>query len=170
MIIGVFCLCPKVLIIYDSNTGNTEKLAKAVAEGVKLVCDVSVELKRTEEVDLNEVAKADGYAIGSPSHFGIMSGKILSLLTKLYSLRNKMAGKPMAVFTTGTGAQVIALENIDRILGVFNPMFIKPGIVIETVPERANPWELDEKQAMNLGRKLAEATIKDRRSLKLCKK
>jgi len=162
-------LCPKILIIYDSNTGNTEKLAKAVAEGVKLVCDVSVELIRTEEVDLNEVAKADGYAIGSPSHFSIMSGKILSMLTKLYALRNKMAGKPMAVFTTGTGAQVIALENIDRILGVFNPMFIKPGIVIETVPERANPWEIDEKQAMNLGRKLAEATIKDRRSTKLCK-
>lgn len=165
---GVFYLCPNVLIIYDSNTGNTEKLAKAVAKGVKLVCDVSVQLRRTEEVDLQEVIQADGYAIGSPSHFSIMSGKILSILTKLYSLRNKMAGKPMAVFTTGTGAQVITLENIDRIIGVFNPMFIKPGIVIETVPERANPWEIDEKQAMNLGRKLAEATIKDRRSVKIC--
>jgi flavorubredoxin len=163
-----FYLCPKIFVIYDSNTGNTEKLAKAVANGAKLVTDVSVELKRTEEVDLQEVGEADGYAIGSPSHFSIMSGKILTLLTELYSLRNKMAGKPMAVFTTGTGGQVIALENIDRILGVFNPMFIKPGIVIETVPERANPWEIDEKQAMNLGRKLAEATIKDRRSAKIC--
>ena len=156
--------------MYDSNTANTEKLAKAVAKGVKLVCDVSVELRRTEDVDIQEVIEANGYAFGSPSHFGIMSGKILSLLTQLYSLRDNMAGKPMAVFTTGTGAQVIALENIDRILGVFNPMFIKPGIVIETVPERANPWKTDEKQAMNLGRKLGEATIKDRRSLKLCKK
>jgi len=169
MVCGVFCLCPKILIMYDSNTGNTEKLAKAVEKGVKLVCDVSVQLRRTEEVDIQEVIESDGYAIGSPSHFSIMSGKILSLLTQLYSLRDNMAGKPMAVFTTGTGAQVIALENIDRILGVFNPMFIKPGIVIETVPERANPWKTDEKQAMNLGRKLAEATIKDRRSLKFCK-
>jgi hypothetical protein len=48
-------------------------------------------------------------------------------------------------------------------------MFIKLGIVIETVPERANPWEIDEKHAMNLGRKLAEAIIKDRRSAKICK-
>ena len=169
IIIGVFCLCPKILIMYDSNTGNTEKLANAVAKGVKLVCDVSVQLRRTEDVNIQEVIEADGYAVRSPSHFSIMSGKILSLLTQLYSLRDSMAGKPMAVFTTGTGAQVIALENIDRILGVFNPMFIKPGIVIETVPERANPWKTDEKQAMNLGRKLAEATIKDRRSVKLCK-
>ena len=152
-------MCPKVLVIYDSNTGNTEKLAKAVAKGAKQVSGVVVDVKRTEEVESQDVVGADGYAIGSPSDFSVMSGKVLTLLTKLYSLRHKMAGKPMAVFTTGTGGQVLALENIDRIIGVFNPMFIKPGIVIETVPERANPWEIDEKQAMNLGRNLAEATV-----------
>ena len=160
-------MCPKVLIIYDSNTGNTEKLAKAVANGVKM-CQVTCEMKRTEDVDLQEVIDADGYAIGSPSHFSVMSGKILTLLTKIYSIRSKMAGKPMGVFTTGTGGQVAAIENIDRIIGVFNPTFVKPGIVIETVPERANPWEIDEKQAINLGRKLAEATLKKRRSKKIC--
>ena len=156
---GVVCLCPKVLVIFDSNTGNTEKLAQAVAKGARQVSGVVVEVKRTEDVESQDVVGADGYAIGSPSHFSVMSGKVLTLLTKLYSLRHKMAGKPMAVFTTGTGGQVLALENIDRIIGVFNPMFINPGIVIETVPERANPWEIDEKQAMNLGRNLAEATV-----------
>jgi flavorubredoxin len=158
--VGVVCLCAKVLVIYDSNTGNTERLAKAVAEGVRQVSGVVVEVKRTEAVESGDVVGADGYAIGSPSHFSVMSGKVLSLLTELYSLRDKMAGKPMAVFTTGTGGQVLALENIDRIIGVFNPMFIKPGIVIETVPARANPWEIDKKQAMELGRNLAEATVK----------
>jgi len=162
-------LCPKVLIIYDSNTGNTEKLSEAVAKGAIQISGVTVEMKRTEDVDFQDVIDADGYAIGSPSHFSIMSGKILSLLTKLYSLRHKMAGKPMAVFTTGTGGQVVALENIDRIIGVFNPTFIKPGIVIDTVPARANPWEIDEAQAMNLGKKLAEAVIKaDSKALKHC--
>jgi len=146
--------------MYDSNTGNTEKLAQAVAKGVKLISGVTVELKRTEAVKSQDAINADGYAIGSPSHFSIMSGKVLSLLTKLYPLRHKMAGKPMAVFTTGTGGQVVALENIDRIIGVFNPIFIKPGIVIETVPVRANPWEVDEAQAINLGKKIAKAVIK----------
>lgn len=153
----VFNLCPKVLIMYDSNTGNTERIAEAVAEGIKQVTGVTVEIKRTETVESQDVISADGYAFGSPSHFSIMSGKMLTLLTKLYSVRDKMAGKPMAVFTTGTGGQVVTLENIDRIIGVFNPTFIKPGIVIETVPDRANPWEVDEAQSMNLGRKLAEA-------------
>ena len=162
-------MCPKVLIIYDSNTGNTEKLSEAVAKGAIQISGVTVEMKRTEDVDFQDVIDADGYAIGSPSHFSIKSGKILSLLTKLYSLRHKMAGKPMAVFTTGTGGQVVALENIDRIIGVFNPTFIKPGIVIDTIPARANPWEIDEAQAMNLGKKLAEAVIKaDSKALKRC--
>ena len=162
-------MCPKVLIIYDSNTGNTEKLSEAVAKGAKQISEVTVEMKRTEDVNFQDVIDANGYAIGSPSHFSIMSGKILSLLTKLYSLRHKMAGKPMAVFTTGTGGQVVALENIDRIIGVFNPTFIKPGIVIETIPTRANPWEMDEAQAMKLGKKLAEAVIKaDSKALKRC--
>ena len=153
-------MCPKVLIMYDSNTGNTEKLAQAVEKGINQISGVTIVLKRTEAVKTQDVLDADGYAIGSPSHFSIMSGKVLSLLTRLYSLRHKMAGKPMAVFTTGTGGQVVALENIDRIIGVFNPTFIKPGIVIETVPERANPWEVDEAQAINLGKKLAHAVIK----------
>lgn len=89
-----------------------------------------------------------------------MSGKILTLLTDLYFVRQKMTGKPMAVFTTGTGGQVTALENIERIIGVFNPWFIKPGIAIETVPGRANPWEVDKLQAEKLGEKLAKAVAK----------
>ena len=150
-------MCPKVLIIYDTITGNTEKLAQAVAKGIKQISGVTVELKRTEAVKNQDAIDADGYAIGSPSHFSIMSGKVLSLLTRLYVFRHEMSGKPMAVFTTGTGGQVVALENIDRIIGVFNPTFIKPGVVIETVPARANPWEVDEAQAIKLGKKLAEA-------------
>jgi len=148
-------MCPKILIMYDSRTGNTEKLAEAVAEGVKRVSGVTVELKKAESVAPEGVVDADGYAVGSPSHFSIMSGRILTLLTDLYSIRHKMAGKPMAVFTTGTGGQVTALENIDRIIGVFNPRFVKPGLAIEGAPREA-----DKLQALKLGEKLAKALVK----------
>jgi NAD(P)H dehydrogenase (quinone) len=146
---------PKILIMYYSRTGNTEKLAEAVAEGVKRVSEVTVELKRAESVTPEDVIGADGYAVGSPSHFSIMSGQILTLLTDLYSIRHKMAGKPMAVFTTGTGGQVTALENIERIIGVFNPRFVKPGIAVEGAPREA-----DKLQAAKLGEKLAKAVVK----------
>ena len=126
-----------------------------MAEGIKRVSGVSVELKKIESVAQEEIIEADGYAVGSPSHFSIMSGKILTLLTDLYSMRHKMAGKPMAVFTTGSGGQVTALENIERIIGVFNPRFVKPGIATEGAPREA-----DKLQAAKLGEKLAKAVVK----------
>lgn len=153
--LAVIKMCPRILIMYDSRTGNTEKLAKAVAEGAKRVAGITVELKKTKDVTHQDVMAADGYAVGSPSHFSIMSGQILSLLTDLYSIRDKMAGKPMAIFTTGTGGQVTALENIDRIIGVFNPRWVKPGIAVEGAPK-----EVDKIQAANLGEKLAKAVMK----------
>ncbi len=61
----------------------------------------------------------------------------------------------MAVFTTGSGGQVTALENIERIIGVFNPRFVKPGIAIEGAPREA-----DKLQAAKLGEKLAKAVVK----------
>jgi len=150
----------KILIIYDSRSGITEKIAKVVAEGAKRIPGTTVQLKRAEALNAKEAATADAYAFGSPSHFGIMSGKLLTALTDLHSMRLKMAGKPMAVFTTGTGGQVTALENIERIIGIFNPIFVKPGIAIETVPGRANPWKIDKTQAAELGERLAKAARK----------
>lgn len=147
-------MSPKILVIYHSRTGNTEKLAKAVAEGAKKVSGITVGLVKAESVSSEEVISADGYAVGSPSHFSIMSGRILTLLTDLYSIRHEMAGKPMAVFTTGSGGQVTALENIERIIGVFNPRFVKPGIAIEGAPREA-----DRLQAAKLGEKLAKAVV-----------
>lgn len=148
-------MSPKILVIYHSRTGNTEKLAKAVAEGAQQVSGVNVELMKVENANLREVLEADGYGIGSPSHFSIMSGHILVFLTDLYKHKEKLSGKPIAVFTTGSGGQVTALENIERITGVFNPRFIKPGIAVQGAPKEA-----DKTQAMALGKKLANAVMK----------
>jgi len=140
----------------------TKKVADVVAEGARRVSAVAVELKTADSVTAQDVTSADGYAFGSPSHFGIMSGKILTALTDLYSIRDKMAGKPVAVFTTGAGDQEAALQHIERIVQVFNPEFVKPGIAIETVPGRAHPWEADRANVADLGERLAKAVIKEK--------
>ena len=145
---------PKILVIYDSRTGNTEKLAQAIAAGAK-VPGMVVELKKAKTVKPDEVAKADAYAWGSPSHFSLMSGEILTLFTNLYPHRDKLSGKPACVFTTGTGSQVTALENIEKLIGVFNPRFVMPGIAVGSSPSKA-----DKEQAQKLGKKLAEAVAK----------
>jgi len=146
---------PKILIMYASRTGNTEKLAQAIAEGAKKVEGVEIELKRARNVTPEEVGKADAYAFGSHSAFEYMAGELKTLFEDLYSIRAKLAGKPTLIFTTGKGGQTAALASIDRVVGVFNPTWIKPGVAVEGAPK-----EPDKAKASDMGKKLAEAAKK----------
>ena len=57
---------PKILILYYSQTGNTEKMAKAVAEGAKNTNNVEVELNYyVEAEDLNAF---DAILVGTPTY------------------------------------------------------------------------------------------------------
>jgi len=141
----------KILIAYASRTGHTEKLAQAVADGAKKVEGVAVELKRARDVKPGEAVSADGYAFGSHSAFEYMGGELKMLFEELYNVRDRISGKPVLLFTTGHGGQVAALESMDRVVGVFNPRWIKPGVAVEGMPQEA-----DMAKAMDMGKKLAK--------------
>ncbi len=142
----------KILIAYASMTGNTEKLAKAIADGAKKVEGVRVETKKAKEVKPGDAISADGYAFGSHSAFEYMAGELKTLFEELYNVRDKISGKPVLLFTTGMGGQVAALESMDKVVGVFNPRWVKPGVAVEGMPR-----ESDKAKAMEMGKKLAEA-------------
>ena len=65
----------KVLIVYDSVSGNTEKMAYAAEEGVKNA-GVEVVRKRVEEASVDEIPQCQGLIIGSPVYYGLPSAKI----------------------------------------------------------------------------------------------
>ena len=144
----------QILVIYDTRSGNTEQLAQALVDGVTTIDGVSTILKKSDTVTSDDIKAADAVAIGSPSHFSIMSGRILTLLTDLYASRDDLAGKPLAIFTTGSGSQVTALENLEKIIGAFNPQFIKPGIAVGSPIS-----DTDKQQVSKLGRRLAKAVV-----------
>jgi NAD(P)H dehydrogenase (quinone) len=58
-----------VLIVYDSGSGNTEKMAHAVADGVKEVDGVTVTLKRAIGTTNDDFLAADGIIAGSPVYY-----------------------------------------------------------------------------------------------------
>ena len=58
----------KVLIVYDSRTGNTERMAEYVAEGIRMGGD-EAELKKISEVKKEQDLQGyDGYAFGCGMH------------------------------------------------------------------------------------------------------
>jgi NAD(P)H dehydrogenase (quinone) len=144
----------KILIIYYSKTGNTKKIAEAIAAGAKKVENVVVEVKNTTEIDAKEALSADGFAFGSPSYFTLMSGQLLSLFTELFPIMGKLSGRPMVAFATGVGSQTCTVENIECILKAHNPNVIQPGLAAASPVKKA-----DIAQGIELGEKLAKAVV-----------
>ena len=58
----------EILVIYFSETGNTEKMAHSVAEGVKAE-GVAVEVKKVADASVDELLDTKGIIIGSPNLF-----------------------------------------------------------------------------------------------------
>ncbi|MGC8817197.1 MAG: flavodoxin family protein [Candidatus Hadarchaeum sp.] len=95
---------PKVLVIYDSSSGNTEKMAQAVAEGAREVAGVNVVLKKVDQAKVDELLDADGIIVGSPCHFGQMSAKVKAFIDESVKHYGKLDGKVGAAFTSFGGS------------------------------------------------------------------
>lgn len=110
----------RVVVIYDSKSGNTRKAAVLVAEGVKAVDGVDCILKRVEDATLGDLLRADGVIIGSPTYYGCMSGKIKQLLDESVELHGRLDGKVGAAFTssggTASGAETTILSILEALL------------------------------------------------------
>jgi len=78
--------------MYDSKFGNTEKIAKALSEGMKKE-DLDVDCLRIDNVDPGKLAEYEILAIGAPTQMFGISKPMKEFLEKLenVNLRNKKA-------------------------------------------------------------------------------
>jgi flavorubredoxin len=78
----------KVLIVYDTYTGRTGKMAEAVAEGARAVEGVQVTLKRAAQATTQDLDGVSALVLGSPTRntqVGPDMRKFLTLITRLAS-------------------------------------------------------------------------------------
>jgi len=73
----------KALIVYDTKYGNTEKVAKLIAEGITSIEGNEVIVSNVKNVILKKAASYDLLLIGSPNHFGRHTGTIKKFIKKL---------------------------------------------------------------------------------------
>jgi flavodoxin len=88
----------KVLIVYYTKYGNTEKVAKLIAEGISSVEGNEVIVKNVKDVKLKEEASYDLILIGSPNHFGKHVGSVKKFINKLP--KSQIKANAYAVFDT----------------------------------------------------------------------
>ncbi len=94
----------QVLVLYYSRTGNTQKLARALREGVESVEGVRCLLRSTEEVTREDFVESDGIIAGSPVYFGVMAAELKKVFDEFVTVRKKTENKVGAAFATGGDA------------------------------------------------------------------
>ena len=111
---------PKILIVYDSKSGNTKAMAKAVALGAQRSGDLEVVIKKVEETQNSDLLAADGIIMGSPTYFGQMSAKLKELIDESVKLHGQLTGKVGGAFTssggTASGAETTLLSIVQAML------------------------------------------------------
>lgn len=66
----------RILVLYDSKSGNVAAMAALVAEGAQRVSDTEVRLRSIDEALAEDVVWCDGLAVGSPTNMGLLSWKM----------------------------------------------------------------------------------------------
>jgi NAD(P)H dehydrogenase (quinone) len=124
----------KVLVTYHSLSGNTERMADAVAEGVKSVSGTVVILKPVGEVTAEDLFSSDAVIVGSPVYWSNMSGEVKTFFDNWQFKFGvfpefKMKNKVGAAFATGgqisSGKEVTMLTILAAMLG--NQMIVVSG-------------------------------------------
>jgi NAD(P)H dehydrogenase (quinone) len=109
----------KVLILYDSRSGNTEKMAHAVYDGVK-EDGVEAELKKVDTASVDDLPNFDGIILGSPVYYGLPTAKIKGFIDASVKYHGKLDGKVGGAFAssggTHSGAETTVIALMEALL------------------------------------------------------
>ena len=124
---------PSLLILYYTRSGNTERMARAIAEGAE-AGGVQASVKRVEECELEDLVQADGLALGSPTYFSNVAWQVKKLIDEsieLYSGK-ELKGKVGGIFTS-SGTERDArdcLKMLEIAMGFHHGMsLVQPGLI-----------------------------------------
>jgi NAD(P)H dehydrogenase (quinone) len=161
----------KVLVTYHSFSGNTERMAEAVVDGVKSVSGAEALLKRVGKVTADDLFSADAVVIGSPVYWSNMSGEVKTFIDNWqfkfgvfpdFKMKNKIG----AAFATGgqvsSGKEVTMLTILAAMLG--NQMIVVSGggVFGASATTEGNSPGIDNQEladAKALGKRVAEVAM-----------
>ncbi len=134
----------RILLIYGGHAGGrTLQMVQAVTLGI-LQSGEPVELRSLPALDaaVDDLLWAQGLLIGTPEHFGYMSGAVKDFMDRtFYPVEGKVDGLPYAVFVSAGNDGTGAVSSIERIaLGykwkkIAEPLIVK-GAVDATAEQR----------------------------------
>jgi len=143
----------KLLILYYSQTGNTQKMARAIEEGAKSVAGVNVELKYFAKPE--ELAEAEGIILGTPTYHHNMGMDMKRLLEEVAVKRINLKGKVGAAFGSYGWSGEAPRMLLEIMKNKFEMQTIEPPLLI-----KYNPDEKGLEECRKLGKTVAEKILK----------
>ena len=148
-----------VVVFYDSKTGYTETMAKAITQGIKLKENVEVYFRKiSDHLEFSILNKAKIIAIGSPSHHGHVTPEMLVFLFNLQEASNTgkidftgKIGFAFGSYSWDGGTCIEKLQDEMRSLGL--NMNKKPFVKSTPIPDSSSKEEFIE-DCIRIGRNL----------------
>lgn len=170
-----------VLVAYHSSSGNTERMAEAVAEGVRSVPHTQVMVRRVGHVTAEELFAADAIVLGSPVYWSNMAGEVKAFIDDWqfkfgvfpgFKLKNKVG----AAFATGgqisSGKEFTMLSILAAMLGNYMITVSGGGAFGASATTEGQSPGIDEQEIANareLGRRVADVAGAVKRGFELVK-
>jgi NAD(P)H dehydrogenase (quinone) len=122
----------KILILYYSGSGNTQRMAKGIAEAMRSSA-MNVTVENVGKFDTSLLPNYDGIVLGSPTYFSNMAWQIKKMIDEsiVHYGGGKLKGKVAGIFTSaGTmrdGRD--CLKMLETALGYHHGMKLVEGIL-----------------------------------------
>jgi flavorubredoxin len=143
---------PKILILYYSQTGNTEKMANAVADGARSVPNTKVEVEY--HVDAEDLSIYDAIIVGVATYHHSMPMDVERLFEEAAVKGIRLKGKPGAVFGSyGWSGEAPKLV-LEILKNKFEMLVTEPPLLARYTPDD-NSLSL----CRTLGRRVSETLI-----------
>jgi NAD(P)H dehydrogenase (quinone) len=157
---------PTLLIVYDSETGNTERMAQVVATGAQEINGINVVVKRAKETTNDDLLNADGIIAGSPVYYGLMSANLKAVFDASVKIHGKLDGKVGGAFASAggyaTGAETTILSILEAMLvhGMIIQGNARGPMEHYGAAAKGAPDEKAQKSCQALGNRVAHLVLK----------
>ena len=122
----------KVLILYYSGSGNTQRMAKAIAEAMKPYA-INVTVEDAGNFDISLLPNYDSVVLGSPTYFSNVAWQVKKVIDEsiVHYGESKMKGKVAGIFTSaGTSRDgKDCLKMLEVALGFHHGMKVVEGVL-----------------------------------------
>lgn len=124
----------KILVLYYSRTGNTEKMAQAIADGAKNADNVEGELNYFVETE--ELAKFDAILVGAPTYHHDMPIDIKKLFEEAAEKGIILKGKIGAAFSFYGWSCEAPKFVLEVMKNKFEMQVIEPPLLVKYEPNQ----------------------------------